>query len=139
MSKVYYPFLVVAFIVAQNITRCKEVMNVDRGQFAQESVLVCPLPRCGHKWCKSCLKALASSQQHHRCKNSNIDRLMKRKGWKYCPGCRTPVQKETGCNHMTVSRHFFKAPFSCAYSFSEVRDAWLQRVSHVSSMIQVSE
>ncbi|KAF8202186.1 hypothetical protein BJ912DRAFT_943999 [Pholiota molesta] len=81
--------------------RCKEVMNVDRGQFAQESVLVCPLPRCGHKWCKSCLKTLANSQQHHRCKNSNIDRLMKRKGWKYCPGCRTPVQKETGCNHMT--------------------------------------
>ena len=44
---------------------------------------------------------------------------MRRKGWKYCPGgslrtalnadiihtfsgCRTPVQKESGCNHMTV-------------------------------------
>ncbi|KAF9480533.1 hypothetical protein BDN70DRAFT_805202 [Pholiota conissans] len=88
--------------------RCKEVMNVDRVQFTEQSVLVCPLPRCGHKWCKSCLKTLASSQHQHKCKNSNIDRLMKRKGWKYCPGCRTPVQKETGCNHMTVS--FFSLP-----------------------------
>ncbi|KAF8967707.1 hypothetical protein BDZ97DRAFT_1802901 [Flammula alnicola] len=92
-------------LLAHSITlqcpRCKETMNIDREQFGEEHVLVCPLPRCGHKWCKSCLKTLASSEEHHRCKNGNIERLMKRKGWKYCPGCRTPVQKEAGCNHMT--------------------------------------
>ncbi|KJA28169.1 hypothetical protein HYPSUDRAFT_129996 [Hypholoma sublateritium FD-334 SS-4] len=80
---------------------CKEIMNVDRAEFGEHNILVCPLPRCAHKWCKCCLKALASSQDRHRCKNGNIERLMKRKGWKYCPGCRTPVQKEMGCNHMT--------------------------------------
>ena len=65
---------------------CKETMNIDRAEFSEHNVLVCPLPKCGHKWCKCCLKALASSQDRHRCKNGNIERLMKRKGWKYCPG-----------------------------------------------------
>ncbi len=73
-------------------------------------------------WCKNCLKGLKSLDDRHHCKNENIDRLMRRRGWKYCPGnlidislrvtrstqhldlgCRTPVQKESGCNHMTVS------------------------------------
>jgi hypothetical protein len=91
----------VAHSIMLECPRCKESMNVDREQYGEQSVIVCPLPRCGHKWCKSCLKTVASSEENHRCKNGNIDRLMRRKGWKYCPGCRTPVQKESGCNHMT--------------------------------------
>ncbi|KAF8909307.1 hypothetical protein CPB84DRAFT_1765783 [Gymnopilus junonius] len=90
-----------AHSVTLECPRCCQSMKIDREQYGQQSVIVCPLPQCGHMWCKSCIKTLASSQENHRCKNGNIDRLMKRKGWKYCPGCRTPVQKESGCNHMT--------------------------------------
>ncbi|PBK95366.1 hypothetical protein ARMGADRAFT_1078107 [Armillaria gallica] len=28
---------------------------------------------------------------------------MKKQGWKYCPGCRTPIQKDGGCNRMTCT------------------------------------
>src|SRR6267378_1222011 len=68
------------------ISRCTVTMNVDREQYGEENTLVCPLPRCGHKWCKSCNKTVASSEDNHRCKNGNIDRLVRRKGWRYCPG-----------------------------------------------------
>ena len=70
-------------------------MSVDREQYGEENTLVCPLPRCGHKWCKSCNKTVASSEDNHRCKHGNIDRLVRRKGWRYCPGkvdhCKPPA------------------------------------------------
>ena len=97
-------------------------MNVDRGEYEDQRIIICPLPACRHAWCKECLKPLASSQTEHNCKQHGFERLMRKKGWKYCPGmfclisftffscrhlwilgCRTPVQKESGCNHMTVS------------------------------------
>ncbi|PPR00523.1 hypothetical protein CVT26_009909 [Gymnopilus dilepis] len=99
-----------AHSVTLDCPRCRQTMRIDREQYGAERVIVCPLPLCGHKWCKTCLKTLASSQENHRCKNNNIDRLMKKKGWKYCPGCQTPVQKESGCNHITVSLRFFDWP-----------------------------
>jgi hypothetical protein len=101
-------------------------MNVDRGEYGSRRVIICPLPTCRHSWCKECLKpiSLASSQTEHNCKQHGFERLMRKKGWKYCPGmfclipfafrpvnlalgCKTPVQKETGCNHMTVSSVLF--------------------------------
>ncbi|KAF8159584.1 hypothetical protein B0H34DRAFT_704058 [Crassisporium funariophilum] len=90
-----------AFSVSLHCPRCKTTMNVDREDYGAQNVITCPLQTCSHKWCKSCNKTLASSEAAHNCKNNGLDRLMRRKGWKYCPGCITPVQKETGCNHMT--------------------------------------
>jgi len=102
-------------LVAHSVTlqcpRCAVTMNVDREQYGEENTLVCPLPRCGHKWCKSCNKTVASSEDNHRCKHGNIDRLVRRKGWRYCPGCTTPVQKESGCNHMTCGSPACNAHF----------------------------
>jgi hypothetical protein len=83
--------------------RCSEVMEVDRKQYIEERVLICPLRRCAHKWCKDCQKTLPSSEHRHRCKSRNINYLMRFKGWKRCPGCLTPVQKESGCNHIVCS------------------------------------
>lgn len=61
-------------------------MHVDRVEYAQQNIIICPLPACAHKWCKSCHQTVASSEERHRCRHGNIERLMKRKGWKYCPG-----------------------------------------------------
>ncbi|KAJ3558370.1 hypothetical protein NM688_g964 [Phlebia brevispora] len=40
----------------------------------------------------------------HSCDGTNeLDHLMDQKGWKYCPGCRTPAEKIEGCNHMACT------------------------------------
>ncbi|KAF8967706.1 hypothetical protein BDZ97DRAFT_1802896 [Flammula alnicola] len=83
--------------------KCKQSMNVDRQDFLslENNVVTCPLTRCRHRWCTECDKEVPFTETKHHCKNKKLDRLMRRKGWKYCPGCRTPIQKESGCNHMT--------------------------------------
>jgi len=95
-----YALQLVAHSVILYCPKCKETMNVDRGDYESQRIIMCPLPACRHTWCKECLKPQASSQTGHNCKQG-FERLMRKKGWKYCPGCKTPVQKETGCNHMT--------------------------------------
>ena len=91
-----------------------------RQDYFDNSVMTClSSAGCAHRWCRDCEKEVGDKEIHH-CKNKKLDRLMRRKGWKYCPGkfgsfiyrapvlilllqgCRTPIQKETGCNHMTV-------------------------------------
>jgi len=91
----------VAHSVTLHCPKCKQTMNVDREEYGSQQIIMCPLPGCRHSWCKECLKPLASSKTDHNCKQHGFERLMRKKGWKYCPGCRTPVQKEMGCNHMT--------------------------------------
>ena len=65
--------------------RCQETMHVDKVIFATQNVIVCRDLKCGHKWCNNCMKD-AINPEDHRCKTGSIDKLMKRKGWKYCPG-----------------------------------------------------
>ncbi|KAF9480532.1 hypothetical protein BDN70DRAFT_609099 [Pholiota conissans] len=80
---------------------CKEITTMGRQDYFDNSVMTCSSSAgCAHKWCRDCEKEVGDKEIHH-CKNKKLDRLMRRKGWKYCPGCRTPIQKETGCNHMT--------------------------------------
>lgn len=43
----------------------------------------------------------ASDTVKHSCKGDGFESLMKKKGWRYCPGCTMPVIKESGCNHMS--------------------------------------
>ncbi|KAG7439763.1 uncharacterized protein BT62DRAFT_983338 [Guyanagaster necrorhizus] len=75
---------------------CKKSAFVDRTEYQEAGIIACPVPRCNHIWWKSC-------QQTHSCDGSSeLDHLMKQRGWKYCPGCKTSVQKESGCNHTTV-------------------------------------
>ncbi|KAF9531700.1 hypothetical protein CPB83DRAFT_761197 [Crepidotus variabilis] len=81
--------------------RCNHRMDMPRGDYNDKTVISCTRTGCAFHWCKNCNKALGGVEERHKCKNENIERLMRRRGWKYCPGCRTPVQKESGCNHMT--------------------------------------
>ncbi|KAF9561217.1 hypothetical protein CPC08DRAFT_635653 [Agrocybe pediades] len=82
---------------------CAETVNIEKESFGVQSVIKCPAEKCGHKWCNNCMKDLTNSSEGHRCKNGGISKLMRRKGWRYCPGCKTPVQKSYGCNHITCS------------------------------------
>jgi hypothetical protein len=61
-------------------------MNVDREEYASQRIIICPLPACGHPWCKECLKSLANGDTEHNCKQQEFELLMQKKGWKYCPG-----------------------------------------------------
>ncbi|KAK0476879.1 hypothetical protein IW261DRAFT_1609518 [Armillaria novae-zelandiae] len=84
--------------------RCQNSAFVDRIEYQESSTIKCPLPKCEHKWCKSCSQTIdtAAGAPKHSCDGtSELDHLMKQQGWKYCPGCRTPVQKTSRCNYMT--------------------------------------
>ncbi|KAJ6456123.1 hypothetical protein C8R45DRAFT_1064835 [Mycena sanguinolenta] len=82
--------------------QCKESVFVDRAEYEAEQILVCPLPRCNYAWCKACQQTIPMDGPKHSCDGSSeLEHLMKRRGWKHCPGCKTPFQKSDGCNHMT--------------------------------------
>lgn len=102
--------------------RCKESVFVDRAEYEAAPILVCPLPKCNYAWCKACQQAIVIDGPKHSCDGSSeLEHLMQRRGWKHCPGsivlfvfpcvqaltsfsgCKTPFQKSSGCNHMTVS------------------------------------
>ncbi|KAJ7781843.1 hypothetical protein DFH07DRAFT_389576 [Mycena maculata] len=85
--------------------KCKESVFVDRIEYEAAPILVCPLPRCNYAWCKACQQTIPMDGPKHSCDGSSeLEHLMKRRGWKHCPGCKTPFQKSSGCNHMTVRR-----------------------------------
>lgn len=94
---------------------------MDRQDHDDTQSIVCPLHDCNHIWCKTCQQTIVVGGPKHSCDGSSeLDHLMKEKGWRYCPSacppdlphfsdnraildCKTPILKESGCNHMTVS------------------------------------
>ncbi|KAJ7708982.1 hypothetical protein B0H17DRAFT_1000084 [Mycena rosella] len=96
--------------------KCKQSMFVDRAEYDEAPILVCPLPRCNHAWCKACQQTILVHGPEHSCDGSaELEHLMKRRGWKHCPGCKTPFQKSSGCNHMTAS---CPPLYMCRYVYS---------------------
>ncbi|KAH9046366.1 hypothetical protein EDB83DRAFT_2404799 [Lactarius deliciosus] len=84
----------VAFSVLLHCRKCQ------RSMFAK--IIACPLPDCSHAWCKQCQQTIDFDGPKHSCDGtSELDHLMKQQGWKYCPSCKTPIQKVSGCNHMS--------------------------------------
>ena len=99
---------------------------MDKKEYEEVNEIVCPLPGCGHAWCKLCSQALEIGGPKHSCDGSSeLNHLMSQRGWKHCPGqssrrrgavrgsiltafcpctptgCQTPAEKIEGCNHMT--------------------------------------
>ena len=66
-------------------------MIVNRKGHGEMKILTCPLPECGHSWCKFCQQpASAISRVPHSCDVTNKnDNLMGKKGRKRHPG-KTP-------------------------------------------------
>ena len=88
--------------------RCGNTSYVQKDDFEEAKVLFCPLPGCRYMWCKACQVPIPlvknPEEPEHSCDGSSeLTHLMKQRGWKHCPGCKTPTEKIDGCNHMTVS------------------------------------
>ncbi|KIJ64841.1 hypothetical protein HYDPIDRAFT_153660 [Hydnomerulius pinastri MD-312] len=89
------------FSVILHCHKCNRSAFVDRQDHEDMQNIVCPLKDCNHVWCKACQQTIVMGGPKHSCDGSSeLDHLMKERGWKYCPNCKTPIQKDSGCNHM---------------------------------------
>ncbi|KAI9453842.1 hypothetical protein BJY52DRAFT_1152884 [Lactarius psammicola] len=92
----------VSFSVLLHCRKCQRSMFVARDEHEEAKIIGCPLPDCNHAWCKQCQQTIDFDGPKHSCDGtSELDHLMKQQGWKYCPSCKTPIQKVSGCNHMS--------------------------------------
>ncbi|KAF9792210.1 hypothetical protein BJ322DRAFT_1102725 [Thelephora terrestris] len=90
-----------SFSILLHCRKCKKSMFVDRSEYQESRTINCPLPKCGYAWCKACQAQIDIGGPRHSCDGSSeLRHLMKEQGWKHCPGCDTPIQKESGCHHM---------------------------------------
>ncbi|KAH6916032.1 hypothetical protein BKA70DRAFT_1092731 [Coprinopsis sp. MPI-PUGE-AT-0042] len=105
---------------------CKNSMQIAREDYLAEAFIWCPLPGCSRQFCRACREITNNGGKGHACKiDEALDELMQANGWRYCPGCRTPTQKVSGCNHMTCgapgcSTHFC---YTCGASIWDNRSA----------------
>jgi len=90
------------FSMLLHCRKCQRTSVVDREDIENATTLICPLPDCPYMWCKACQHEITVGGPQHSCDGTlELDHLMKEQGWRYCPNCKTPFQKSTGCNHMT--------------------------------------
>lgn len=92
-----------SFSVLLHCRQCESTLYVARDEFQELKVLNCPLPACHYMWCKQCQQPVTNADGHSCDGSKELEQLMATRGWKHCPGCKTPIQKESGCNHMTCS------------------------------------
>ncbi|CCA71549.1 hypothetical protein PIIN_05486 [Serendipita indica DSM 11827] len=88
--------------------KCLKSHAVDRLKLVKEKSkkrIYCPTPGCDQVWCRNCqTKIDASNKQKHVCEGKKeLQKLLKKEGWRQCPGCAVPVQKIAGCNHIACS------------------------------------
>ncbi|EJD53500.1 hypothetical protein AURDEDRAFT_110336 [Auricularia subglabra TFB-10046 SS5] len=86
--------------IEMRCNKCKKSMNVDRDDYMAMNVITCPIRKCHYTWCKRCLHKVAPGVDH-TCGQAELQKLMTSKGYQFCPGCQTPCEKISGCNHIT--------------------------------------
>lgn len=86
--------------IEMKCNKCKKSMNVDRDDYMAMNVITCPIRKCHYTWCKRCLHKVAPGVDH-TCGQAELQKLMSSKGYQFCPGCQTPCEKISGCNHIT--------------------------------------
>ncbi|KAI6141899.1 hypothetical protein BKA82DRAFT_1002995 [Pisolithus tinctorius] len=90
------------FSVLINCRKCNQSAFVDRADVLASDRMQCPVPRCGHVWCKKCQQTIENNDVEHSCDGSKeFENLVKQQQWKYCPSCKTPIEKQFGCNHLS--------------------------------------
>ncbi|KAJ7091507.1 hypothetical protein B0H15DRAFT_836463 [Mycena belliarum] len=115
---------IISLSILLHCRKCKQSVFVDRGEYEAAPILVCPLPRCNYTWCKACHQTIPMDGPKHSCDGSSeLEHLMKRRGWKQCPGCKTVIHKVSGCNHITCMAPGCNTHFCYVCGESIVRSA----------------
>ncbi|KAG8734212.1 hypothetical protein FRC10_011816 [Ceratobasidium sp. 414] len=98
-------FELAAYSFALECTQCARSYMVSRDDYNDPSTkeFRCAMPDCDHVWCKSCSTTIEKGHTHTCDGSAELTRLMEKEGWKTCPGCNTPIEKNEGCNHISVS------------------------------------
>ncbi|KAF9230709.1 hypothetical protein BU15DRAFT_91060 [Melanogaster broomeanus] len=79
------------FSILINCRKCNRSAFVDRQDHAETLNIVCPLRDCQNVWCKACQQTIVIGGPKHSCDGSSeLDHLMKTKGWHYCPSMSSP-------------------------------------------------
>ena len=86
-----------------NIHRCQEVTIFERGKKYWSKRVACKNKSCSHVWCRECHHATSRWGLHSCDGKAELKRLAREQGWQRCPGCKIPIQKNLGCNHMMCS------------------------------------
>ncbi|KAG8220154.1 hypothetical protein J3R82DRAFT_1181 [Butyriboletus roseoflavus] len=74
------------FTVQIHCRKCRRPAFVDREDYSEAFNIVCPQSDCHHVWCKKCEQTVVADGPKHSCDGSSeLDHLMKEKGWKHCP------------------------------------------------------
>ncbi|EAU90596.1 hypothetical protein CC1G_00980 [Coprinopsis cinerea okayama7 len=80
--------------------KCKETMLVDRQQYRESTVITCPLPNCGGKFCRKCLMDMEKIDP-----KTGIDRHIAKychptkNGFRPCPECGTLAKRMIRTNN----------------------------------------
>ncbi|TFK55435.1 hypothetical protein OE88DRAFT_1716275 [Heliocybe sulcata] len=98
----FMEFEMTAFSILIHCRSCEKSVFVDKQEYKEAEIITCPLFGCQYTWCKRCSQEAALDGDKHSCDGSTeLQNLMQQRGWKICPGCNTPTEKTSGCNHMT--------------------------------------
>ncbi|KAH9039433.1 hypothetical protein EDB83DRAFT_1716137 [Lactarius deliciosus] len=90
------------FFVLQHCRKCTHSSFFDREQLNEARNLRCPITECNFVWCKECQQEIVEGGPEHSCDGSSeMKHLVEQQGWKYCPTCKVPCEKISGCNFMS--------------------------------------
>jgi len=127
---IYEELQLTSFGILLHCRQCKQSAFVDRQEYGQSLLIVCPFPNCQHIWCKACQQTVTLNGMKHSCDGSSeLEHLMKLRGWKHCPGCQTPIYKEAGCNHMTCMSPGCNTHFCYLCGQSIIQSSLLRAIS----------
>ncbi|KAG8699708.1 hypothetical protein FRC08_005149 [Ceratobasidium sp. 394] len=133
-------FELAAYSFALECTQCGRSYMVSRDDYNDPSTkeFRCAMPDCDHVWCKSCSTTIEKGQTHTCDGSAELTRLMEKEGWKTCPGCNTPIEKNEGCNHISCTTPACNTHFCyvCGGKViqsvvrNEINEAIMQHFSH---------